>query len=328
MDTPIRYGEQCFHLYLEHILFILFHFQQKSVENAILVHSILTFIISKMLKSLTFTLLFTVLLNTLTIAQISTPAPSPSAKTVQTVGLTELEVHYSRPSKKGRTIFGDDALVPYGKIWRTGANAATKISFDDAVTFDGKTLEAGAYAILTKPDASEWAIHFYTYESGNWGSYTEKTPVAIVMAKSSKVSESIESFCIGFDHIGMDAAHLVFAWDNTKVAVPFQVEVKKKVMANIENVMAGPSANDYFRAASFIHESGGDLKKALEYVQKATKSENARFFHVRREALILADMGKKKEAVATAKRSLELSKAAKNEDYVRLNEKSIKEWSK
>ena len=281
-----------------------------------------------MLKKLILLLLLTVGITATAIGQVRAPAPSPTAKVVQTVGLTDIEIQYSRPGMKGRAIFGKDGLVPLGKIWRTGANAATKVTFSDDVTVAGKALSGGSYAILTKPGANSWAVHFYPYETGNWGSYVEKDPAAVVNVKSAKSAYPVETFTISVDDISMNSANLIFAWENTKVAVPVGVEVHSRVMASIEKVMAGPSANDYFQAASYMHESGGDLKKALTYIQKVTKSDNARFFHIRREALILADLGRKPEAIAAAKRSLELSKKAGNDDFIRLNEKSIKEWSK
>jgi hypothetical protein len=281
-----------------------------------------------MIKALSITLLFVASLATTTFAQIKTPAPSPGAKVWQTVGLTEIEIEYSRPGVKDRTIFAKDGLVPFDKIWRTGANSATKITFSDDVMVDGKELKKGSYAILTMPGATNWAVHFYPYESGSWNSYVEKTPALAVNVKSTKMATKMESFTMGINHITGDAAHLVLAWENTMVAVPIGVEVDKTVMANIETVLAGPSANDYYAAGSYMHDSGKDLNKALMYVQKATKVDEPKFWQVRRESLILADLGKKKEAIAAAKVSLALAKEAKNDDYVTMNEKSIKEWSK
>ncbi|MBL0684506.1 DUF2911 domain-containing protein [Aquimarina mytili] len=261
-------------------------------------------------------------------AQLKTPAASTSAKVIQTVGLTDIEIHYSRPSARGRSIFGADSVVLFGNLWRTGANAATKIIFGDDVTISGKELKAGAYAILTKPGASRWDIYFYPYESSNWISYVKKEPAVTISSAKTTVSDKIETFTISIDNIAMETADLVFAWEKTKVMLPIQVEVHTKTMANIEKVLAGPTTFDYYRAALYLHESGKDLNTALQYVQKATKADNPRFFQVYREALILADLGRKTEAIIAAKKSLELSKKAGNDDFVRLNEKLIKEWSK
>lgn len=280
-----------------------------------------------MIRFLTLSLLFVGLLASSVQGQIRTPAPSPTGTVKQAVGLTDVEIVYSRPGIKGRTIFAKDGLVPYGEMWRTGANAATKITFSDDVKVGGENMEKGSYAVLTKPEASQWTFYFYPYESGNWSSYVEKDPAAKFMVKTSKISEKVESFTIGIGHLSMEGAHIVFSWENTKVAVPLAVEVRDRVVADIDRVLAGPSANDYFRAAAFMHDAGMDLNKALMYVQKATQSENARFFHHRREAIILADLGKTAEAIKAAKKSMELAKKAGNDDYVRMNEKSIKEWS-
>jgi len=260
-------------------------------------------------------------------AQINTPSASVGAKLETTVGLTDVHVQYSRPSAKGRTIFAADGLVPFGKIWRTGANAATKVTFTDNVTIGGTELEGGSYAILSMPNANEWAFHFFPYESGSWSTYTEKEPVAKVMAKPQALNHHVETFTIDVNHVKMESAHLVFMWEKTAVAIPFEVKVKDRVMADIDRVLNGPSSNDYYAAGTFLHESGGDIKKALEYVQKANGMlEKPRFWQLRRESLLLAANGMKDKAIATAEKSLMLAKEAGNDDYIRMNEQSFKEW--
>ncbi|MFT4537324.1 MAG: hypothetical protein ACI9P5_004708 [Saprospiraceae bacterium] len=280
-----------------------------------------------MFKNITITLIL--LLGALSMAtgQIRTPAASPSAKVSQTVGLTDIDIVYSRPSAKGRTIFAADGIVPFGAIWRTGANQATKITFSDAVTVEGKELAAGSYAILTKPGASSWDVHFYDFKTGNWGSYVELEPAAVVTVSPVNLPFNVETFGISVEDISSEGAVLALIWADVMVGVKVGVEVESRVMADIDRVMAGPSANDYFNAASYLHESGKDLNKALRYVQKATSGDSPKFWQVRREALILADLGKNAEAVAAAKKSLTLAKEAGNDDYVRMNEKSIQKWS-
>lgn len=263
-------------------------------------------------------------------AQLRTPAASPSAKLETTVGLTDVHVEYSRPSMKGRTIFAADGLVPYGDIWRTGANQATKITFSDDVMINDAKLEAGSYAILTKPDMSKFEVMFFPYEGGRWSSYVEKTPAVTVNGKVSKLNSSVETFTIDVNNYMMEGAHLVIMWDKTKVEVPFKVNVKERVMKDIDRVLAGPAAGDYYQSATFMYDAGGDMNKALTYIQKANKmmGDSPRFWMVRREALILAKLGRKEEAIKAAKRSMELAEKAGNKDYVRMNEKSIKEWSR
>lgn len=281
----------------------------------------------KLLLSLSLMALVAVFATT-SFAQIKTPAPSPSASFTQEVGLSEVTVKYSRPSMKGRTIFAADGLVPYGKVWRTGANQVTKISFGADVTVGRKDLKKGDYAILTKPDANNWAVHFYPYESGNWNSYVEKTPAAVVSANVKKISPAVETFLITISNITSEKADLVFAWADAAVYVPMSFEVESKVLAQIDKTLAGPTANDYYAAGNYLLSIEKDLDKALMYVQKATKGENPRFWQVRREALILSKLGKTKEAIAAAKLSKDLAMKAGNDDYVRMNEKSIAEWMK
>lgn len=263
-----------------------------------------------------------------TTAQIRTPAPSPSCKMEQTVGLTTVTLEYSRPSVKGRTIFAADGLVPYGAAWRTGANAASKITFSDDVKVGGNELKAGSYAIVTVPNAAKWQVMFHPYEGRSWSSYKDKEPAASVTAEAQKMPEGmgVESFLISVGELKDDKAVLQFLWADTYVGVPFEVEVDSRVMKDIEATLGGPSAGDYYTAGTYYHTSGKDLNKALEYVQKATKVDEPRFWQVRREALILADLKRYDEAIAAAKLSKELAMKAENKDYVSMNEKSIEEW--
>ena len=261
-------------------------------------------------------------------AQLSIPALSPLSKTTQTVGLTDIEIQYSRPSKRARVIFGENGIIPFGELWRTGANATTKITFSEDLTIQNTLIKKGSYAILTKPNSEYWSVNLYTYQSGNWSSYVEKEPTASFQVRSEKLKDPQETLLIYFDEITLNSTDLVIAWDQSKIAVPLKLNTHTKAMANIEKALAGPSNFDYFQAALYLHETGKDLDKALVYIQKATKSEKPLFFQVYREALILADLNRKTEAVAAAKKSLELSKKAKNKDFIRLNEKIIEKWSR
>jgi hypothetical protein len=260
-------------------------------------------------------------------AQIRTPQPSPISELKQTVGLTDITVLYSRPGMKGRKVFGADGLVPYGRVWRTGANAATKISFSDDVTVSGKELKKGTYALLTKPGESNWEIHFFTFEAPGFGTYLEKTPVLIVESKSKKTAGPVETFTIDFTNISNTSADMVLSWENTMVAVSLGVEVDSKVMADINKVMGGPTAGELYSAAVYYHDSGKDLNKALEWVQKSIAVGTPRYWVVRREAMILGDLERYDDAIASAKKSIELAKAADDDDYVKMNEKSIADWN-
>ncbi|RXP52302.1 DUF2911 domain-containing protein [Lutibacter sp. HS1-25] len=261
-------------------------------------------------------------------AQIKTPQPSPAAKLEQVVGLTDVTIEYSRPSMRGRTIFGD--LVPYGKMWRTGANANTKITFGDNVTIDGQELKKGTYAIYTIPNEKNWDVIFYS-DANNWGipqQWDESKVAAKTTVDALTISENIETFTIEIDDLKTNSAVLGILWANIYVGVTFEVPTDKIASKSIETVMAGPTKNDYFQAASFYQAEGKDLKQALTWIKKACEGDDAPFWYLRRMSLIQADMGDKAGAIATAKKSLAGAEKAKNADYIKMNKESIAEWSK
>ena len=279
------------------------------------------------------TLMFAAAIN----AQVTTPAPSPFSKVEQVVGLTDVSLEYSRPAMRGRTIFGD--LVPYGKVWRTGANARTKITFSDDVTIDGNELKAGTYAIFTIPQRNEWEVIFYT-EHGGGGAPAEldnSKVAARVKANVISMPEGmdIQSFTITFDDLTADSAVIGMLWERSYVGVQFEVPTAKKAKASIEKTMSGPSANDMYASAVYYLESNGDLEKAKTWMDKAISMRKASskdgvepFWMVRQKSLLHAKMGDKKGAIKAAKRSLELAEKAGNKDYVAMNKKSLAEWKK
>lgn len=260
-------------------------------------------------------------------AQLKTPAPSPSQEIKQTVGLTDVKVEYSRPSMKGRTIFGD--LVPYDKMWRTGANANTKITFSDAVMVGGQIVKAGSYALYTKPGIQNWEIMLYA-NTDNWGTpekWDDSKVAATVKAQVYPMPMNVETFTISFDDVTSDSANLGIMWEKSYVALPIKFMTSEMVSANIEQVMAGPSSNDYYQSAVYYLESGQDINKAKVWIDKAIEMrQEPAFWYHRQQALIYAKSGDKKGAVNAAKKSLELAKTAGNDDYVALNTKSLKEW--
>lgn len=257
-------------------------------------------------------------------AQITTPSASPTVKMETVIGMTDFHATYSRPGKKDRDLFSEDGLVPTGKIWRTGANQATKFTFGDDVTIMGKEVKAGDYAILTKPSGDSWEVMMFPYESGSWNSYVEKTPGTTVTVPAKKTGMTVETFTIETQNHVMDGADIVIMWGNTMAAIPVKTNSKEAVKAQIERVMAGPSMNDYYNAASFLADNG-DNKKALEYITKATEmgGDNARYWMIRRQGLIQESLGMKKEAMASFKESMEKAEKAGNMDYVRMNKKSL-----
>jgi len=151
-------------------------------------------------------------------------APSPASMLKQTVGLTEVTVEYSRPGVKGRTIFAKDGLVPFGQEWRTGANSATKITFSDDVTIQGKELAAGTYAITTVPEMDKWTLHFHKYTEARWSTYKGKAPALAVTSMPVKMSESVENFMIAIDGLTDTSAELGILWANTYVPLALGVK--------------------------------------------------------------------------------------------------------
>ncbi len=262
-------------------------------------------------------------------AQVKTPAPSPKCTVEQKVGLTDVTIEYSRPSMKGRTVFGN--LVPYGKLWRTGANQNSMITFSDDVVIKGQTLKKGKYAIFVTPKVDMWEVIFYT-DTENWGTpenWNEKNVALSTNVDTKILSAPVESFTIGINNLDNNFAHLEFSWEKTFVALKFEVPTQKTAMASIDKALAGPTAGDYFSSAQYFYQSNGDMNKALEYVNKALDlNKDKPFWYTRQKSLIQAKLGDKKGAIETAKISLEAAVKEKNDDYVKMNNDSIIEWSK
>lgn len=260
-------------------------------------------------------------------AQINTPAPSPSAKLMQTVGLTEVMVDYSRPSMRGRKVYGN--LVPFDKLWRTGANGYTKISFDTDVTMGGSEVKAGTYSIFTKPGASNWEVFFYTDINGGGtpSKWEEDKVVAHLSVPVYKMDMPVETFTITIDDVTSNGANIGIIWENTYVAVPFSVPTDSTVMQSIDKALNGPSADDYYASAVYYSSEGKDINKAKEWMNKAmSMTEKPAFWQLRQQSLILAKAGDKKGAIEAAKKSLTGATAAGNNDYIKMNNDSLKEW--
>lgn len=252
---------------------------------------------------------------------LKTPAPSSTQTLKQEFGISSIELSYSRPGVKGRKIFGD--LVPFGKVWRTGANGATTITFGDDVTFGETKVPAGKYGLLTIPGENEWTV-ILTKQTDvtNPAAYKQDQDVVSVSVKPFQLPFSIETFTMDFGDITSNSCKLELMWDNVYVHVPIATDIDGKIMAQINDVM-NKDNRPYFSAAMYYMENGKDLNQALAWFDKAIEQQpNAFFMHYDR-ASCLAKLGRKEEAIAAAKKSIELSKAAKNDDYVRLNEKLL-----
>ncbi|KAA2243847.1 DUF2911 domain-containing protein [Chitinophaga agrisoli] len=250
------------------------------------------------------------------------PAPSPGATIKQDFALSSVEVNYSRPAVKGRNIMGD--LVPYGKVWRTGANGATTITFGEDVKFGGTPVKAGKYGLLTIPAQSEWTV-ILTKDLNVTSPAAYKPENDVVRVKASAMSDlpfSVESFMISFDQVLPTSMTMMLIWDKTVVPVEITADIDGKVMNQIDEAMKGDK-KPYFAAASYYYENGKDLKKAQEWVDAAVKENPKAFYMVHLKAKILAKAGDKAGAKAAAQQSIELAKEAKNDDYVALNNKLI-----
>lgn len=228
---------------------------------------------------------------------------------------------------RNRTIFGD--LVPYGKVWRMGANNNTKITFSTDVTVEGKTLKAGTYALFAIPNENKWDVVFYSNAS-NWGAPQELDPSKIaakVSIETFKIPMNIETFTLGFDDLSNNGATLGISWANLYGGVKFKVPTEKTVTANIERVMNGPSASDYYAAAVYYYEEGKDANQSKIWMDKAiSMTPNPAFYQLRQQSLIYAKAGDMKGAIEIAKKSLAASKEAGNADYVKMNTDSLKQW--
>lgn len=261
-------------------------------------------------------------------AQVETPQPSPFSKVEQKVGLTDVTLEYSRPSMRERVIFGN--LVPYGKLWRTGANKNTTVTFSDDVTVDGQTLKAGSYAIFTTPNEESWDIVFYA-DANNWGTpreWDDSKVAAKVTAKVYPLAFKVETFTIGFDDLSNNSATIGMIWENVYVGVKFSTPTDDGVLASIDKTMSGPSAGDYFSAAVYFLQEGKDMAKATKWIDKAVDmtKDKPRFWFLRQQSLIHAAAGDKDGAISAAKKSLAGAEEAGNADYVKMNKDSLKEW--
>lgn len=264
-------------------------------------------------------------------AQVTYPAPSPFAKIHQVVGTTDVKVEYSRPAKKGRTLFVD--VEKFGSLWRTGANASTKISFSDDVSIEGQAVPAGQYAIYSIPGETEWSVMLYKDLTigGNVGAYKEADELIKVKVTSEKLPISVENFTIDIGNITNNSAVIGLIWGEYYVPIRMTVDTDSKVMAQIEQAMKNPMAsvgNSYAQAANYYFQNDKDLNQALTWMTKATEINPNAFWHMQTKARILAKMEKYKEAVAAAKVSLEKAKAAPNDfGFIQSNEDLIAKWS-
>lgn len=254
---------------------------------------------------------------------IKTPAPSAPQFVRQDFGLSNVELSYSRPDMRGRTIFGD--VVPFGKVWRTGANQATTLTFGDPVTIGGVNIPAGKYGLLSIPGADEWTLIItHQLDVTSPGAYKADQDVVRVKAKPFQLPFPMETFSILFANVTANTLDLQLIWEKTVVVLPITTDIDTRIMAQIDNALSKDN-RPYYNAAFYYLENGKDLNKALEWFDKAIAQDPTAYYAVYQKARCLAKLGRKQEAITTAKKSIELSKQGSNPnyDYVTLNEKLI-----
>lgn len=265
-----------------------------------------------------------------TTAQVKTPQLSPATEIEQTVGLTEFEVEYARPSLRGRDLHKE--ILPYGEAWRFGANKNSTISFNTVINFGGVDVKPGKYAMYAVPEEGEWKITLYN-ETSNWGlprKWEDSKVVAEVKVPVQKNENAVETFTISFANLDINHFDLVIEWGHTRLPIEVKLPTKELTIASIEKGMEGkPTEREYYDAASYYVSENIEMDDALIYVNKAIEMNgDAPFYYIHKKANILKALGKNKEAIDAAKLSLEKSKKAGNNDYVRMNEALIKELSK
>lgn len=251
-------------------------------------------------------------------AQVKMPAPSPTQTLKQDFGLSSIEVTYSRPATRGRKVMGD--LVPYNKLWRTGANAATLIRFHDDVMIKGKKIDSGSYVIYTIPHEESWDI-ILNKGLTNWGAsgYTDSLDVARFTVESKKIKPTVENFTIQFTNITPSSCELQLSWENTMVSLPIAAQINDRIRSQIEAALQ-TDKKPYWQAAQFYHEYEKNDKKALDYVTEATQQNPKAYWIWLYKAKIEHAMGNKTAAMASSKKSLELAKEDQNDDYIKMNE--------
>lgn len=259
-------------------------------------------------------------------AQIKFPAASTTQTLKQDFGLGSIEITYSRPSSKGRNVFGD--LVPYGKLWRTGANGPTTIKFTAPVEIGGKKLDTGTYVLYTIPNEDNWEV-IINNGLKNWGAdgYKESEDIVRFKVPSIKIKTKIETFTIQIANVKPDTCHLEIMWEKRGIDITITADINQKLKSQLDAAML-TDKKPYWQAAQFYFEYEKSLPKALDYISKATVENPKAFYMFLYKARIQKEMGKIADAMETSKTSLLLSKEAKNDDYVRMNEKLQKELKK
>ena len=268
------------------------------------------------MKKLVFFLSALLVLSLANAQTLTTPQPSPTQTIKQNFALGSVELSYSRPAKKGRKIMGD--LVPFGKVWRTGANNATTLTFSEDVTIGGTEVKAGKYGLLTIPDAGKWTIIISkdaTVSQPN--NYKQENDVVRVQADVVKTPFTVENFTINFADFTGSSCNVEMMWENTYVKFAITAGTDAKVMKQIDNAM-NKDNKPYFNAASYYYDNGKDLNQALSWVNKALETNKEAFWMYMLKARIHLKLGDKTASRAAATTTIDLATKAKNDDYIKM----------
>ena len=277
------------------------------------------------LKTILFFLAITFYGLNLSAQTLKIPAPSPIQTIKQNFALSEITVEYSRPSAKGRVVFGD--VVPFGSIWRTGANSSSKITFGEDVKMEGKNVAAGTYAVYTIPNKDSWEVMLYKDLTlgGDVSNYKVENEVARVKVAPVAMPLKTETFTINFAEITPTSVKLEMNWESTKVSINLSSEIDEKVMKNIEAALSPADKRPYYSAASYYYDNNKDMKQALEWVTKATEINPKAYWVFHLKAKIQLKVKDIDGAIKTAEQSIVLAKEDKDDAYVKNNEKLIAE---
>jgi len=280
-------------------------------------------------------LFFFLLTTVLGFSQLKHPKASPAATVTQEVGFTTVKVDYSRPAVRGRKVFGNlsdgkKGLVPYGRIWRVGANESTKITIDSDASVMGNVLSKGTYALYAFPEEDEWEVVFHK-NTAHWGdgrkNYNSNEDAFRIKVKPNSKTIFQENFLISFDNISHDSADMIWHWENTKVVVPIEIDTKGMMEEQIEKALQpGPSAQTYYETARYYVEQGIKYPQALEYLNKALELAGDTYYFHRVKSLTEAALKDYKSAIKSAKKSLELAEEQDKDEFVRMNQKNIDFW--
>lgn len=253
---------------------------------------------------------------------LKTPAASPLQTMKQAFALSDITIEYSRPSAKSRVIFGD--LVPYGKVWRTGANASTRITLGEDMKVNGTMVKSGTYAIYTVPNKDNWDIMLYKdlTLNGSVADYKKENEVLRFNVASKSLADMVETFTINIADITSRSANIELSWEHTRVSFSVVADYDSTMMKNIEAALA-KDTRPYYAAANYYYENGKDMGKALEWVNKAIETNPKAYWMFNLKSKIEYKMSNYAAAETSAQKVVELATEAKNDDYVKMGQEMI-----